>query len=259
MLRSGLRAGQSPEPSSSRISASRKWPSSTSRTLSISTPSSLIERLSGGIDPGAIPPMSAWWPRAATKAEGWSLVAIEDRDDHRDIGQMRAAAIGIVQDIGIPAPDAAPVPSLPARIDDSSDALAHRPEVHRNVRSVCDKSALVVKNRAGEVEPFLDVDAGGGGLKSDAHLLGNGHEEVVEDFEPHRINLGPDRLVLSFDGDCSTENDRSVRRSLGAPTSFDNDRGSDIEDERWSLRSLRREPDRIRAIAASGLRERFDY
>ena len=26
--------------------------------------------LSGGIEPGAIPPMSAWWPRAATKADG---------------------------------------------------------------------------------------------------------------------------------------------------------------------------------------------
>ena len=40
------------------------------------------------------------------------LLAVEDRDDDRDVGQMRAAAIGIVQHIGVAAPDAASVPSL---------------------------------------------------------------------------------------------------------------------------------------------------
>ena len=39
---------------------------STSRKLSISTPSSSTIRLSGGIEPGVMPPMSAWWPREPT-------------------------------------------------------------------------------------------------------------------------------------------------------------------------------------------------
>jgi hypothetical protein len=32
----------------------------------------IVDELSGGIEPGAIPPMSEWWPRAATKADGSS-------------------------------------------------------------------------------------------------------------------------------------------------------------------------------------------
>ena len=50
----------------------------------------------------------------ARRDEGGRLgfVAIEDRHDHRDVRQVRAAAIGIVQHIGVAAPDAAAVPAL---------------------------------------------------------------------------------------------------------------------------------------------------
>jgi hypothetical protein len=34
--------------------------------LSISTPSSSMVVEKGGIEPGVVPPMSAWWPREAT-------------------------------------------------------------------------------------------------------------------------------------------------------------------------------------------------
>ena len=70
MFWSGLRAGQGPTPSRARMSASRKRPASTSRALSISTPSSATVRLSGGMEPGVVPPTSAWWPRAATNQAG---------------------------------------------------------------------------------------------------------------------------------------------------------------------------------------------
>ena len=36
----------------------------------MSTPSSSIEVENGGIDPGVVPPTSAWWPREATKKLG---------------------------------------------------------------------------------------------------------------------------------------------------------------------------------------------
>jgi hypothetical protein len=39
-----------------------------------------------------------------------------------------------------------------------------------------------VENRAGEIEPLLDVHRGGGFLQRLAHLLGDRHEEVVEHF-----------------------------------------------------------------------------
>lgn len=42
-------------------------PSFTSLKLTISAPSSKIFTEVGGIDPGRIPPMSAWWPRDAVK------------------------------------------------------------------------------------------------------------------------------------------------------------------------------------------------
>jgi hypothetical protein len=35
-------------------------------TLSSNTPSSSMLRESAGMEPGVMPPMSAWWPRAAT-------------------------------------------------------------------------------------------------------------------------------------------------------------------------------------------------
>ncbi len=62
-----LRAGCAPLPSSVRNGASRNTPRSTTCTLSISTPSSPMSRESEGMEPGVMPPMSAWWPRAATK------------------------------------------------------------------------------------------------------------------------------------------------------------------------------------------------
>ena len=72
---------------------------------------------------------------------GLTIIAIENRNDHRDIGQVGAAAIGIVEDIGVAAADAAPVPRAPARFDDGVDTLAHRAEVHGDMRRVGDQRA----------------------------------------------------------------------------------------------------------------------
>jgi hypothetical protein len=68
MVWSGLRAGPSGplRQPGARNSASRSRPSRTSRKLSNSTPSSSMVVENGGIEPGVLPPMSAWWPRLAT-------------------------------------------------------------------------------------------------------------------------------------------------------------------------------------------------
>ena len=68
--------------------------------------------------------------------------------------------------------------------------------MHRHVRRVGDEAPVTVEQSAGEVEPLLDVDRIGGVLQRDAHLLGDRHEEVIEDLEHHRIGLGADRLAL---------------------------------------------------------------
>ena len=51
-----------------------------------------------------------------------------------------------------------------------------------------------IEDGTGEIEPFLDVDAGRGRLKRDAHFLGDRHEQIVEDLEPDGIDVGTDRL-----------------------------------------------------------------
>jgi hypothetical protein len=55
-----------PVPNSSSISASRSTPRSTSLKFWICTPSSSMVVENGGMEPGVMPPMSAWWPRLPT-------------------------------------------------------------------------------------------------------------------------------------------------------------------------------------------------
>ena len=65
--------------------------------------------------------------------------------------------------------------------------------MHRHVRRVGDEIAAAVENGAGEVEPLLDVHGVRGVLQPQAHLLGDRHEEIVENLQPHRIDLSADR------------------------------------------------------------------
>ncbi|CAM5300018.1 hypothetical protein SRIMM317S_00909 [Streptomyces rimosus subsp. rimosus] len=67
MLASGAREGYGPAASRARVSSSRSFPSRTSSQLSKRTPSSWMVRLKAGMEPGVMPPISAWWPREATR------------------------------------------------------------------------------------------------------------------------------------------------------------------------------------------------
>ena len=143
---------------------------------------------------------------------------------------MRAAPIRVIQDISIAWADSAPIPALPSCIDDPPDAFAHRTQVHRDMRRVGDQRALRVEDGAGEVEPFLDVDARRRRLKRDAHLLGDGHEQVVEDLEPDRVDIGADGLG-SVERRSARKDQRTVARTLRAPTGIDDDSGSRLKDQ----------------------------
>ena len=67
ILCSTFRHGYLPDDKIFLISFSRNIPLSNNLKLSIKTPSSSICFESGGPEPGVLPPMSAWWPREATK------------------------------------------------------------------------------------------------------------------------------------------------------------------------------------------------
>ena len=105
---------------------------------------------------------------------------------------MRAAVIGIIHNIGIAAPNAARTAQTVAGavFDHAPDARAHAAEMHRNMRRIGDQRSGSIEQRAREIEPFLDVHRTGGGFQHHAHFLGNGHEQIVEDGEPNRINIG---------------------------------------------------------------------
>ena len=59
--------------------------------------------------------------------------------------------------------------------------------MHRHVRRVGDQISLGVEDRAGEIEAFLDVHRVAGIGKRHAHLLGNRHEQIVEDLKQNRV------------------------------------------------------------------------
>jgi hypothetical protein len=104
------------------------------------------------------------------------------------VTKVGAAVVGVVEHVHVAGAHPAGVAA-----GDDLDALAHRPEVDGHVRRVGDQPAAGVEHRAGEVEPLLDVDRVGGGLQPHPHLLGDRHEQVVEDLEHHRVHRGPGR------------------------------------------------------------------
>ena len=57
--------------------------------------------------------------------------------------------------------------------EDRADRLAHRAQMHGDVRCVDDQVARRREDGATEIEPFLDVHAAGRVAQRDPHLLGD--------------------------------------------------------------------------------------
>ncbi len=67
--------------------------------------------------------------------------------------------------------------------------------MHGHMRRVGDELPLPVEHGAGEIEPLLDVDGVGRVLQRHTHLLGDRHEQVVEDLQHDRVGVGADRFA----------------------------------------------------------------
>src|SRR6202044_2167004 len=115
--------------------------------------------------------------------------------DHRDVGEVRAAVVRVVERI-----DVARLSVPLVAVYHHFYGFAHRAEVHRDVRGVGDEVAVGVEDRAGEVEPLLDVDGVRGRPQALAHLLGHRHEQVGEHLEQHRVGFARARGGLAGDG-----------------------------------------------------------
>ena len=92
--------------------------------------------------------------------------------------------------------------------------------MHGHVRRVGDQVAVGVEDRAGEVEPLLDVHRVGGVGERDPHLLGDRHEQVVEDLEQHGIRRRPER-VRALGRDHALQHEVVARRERCAPAGLD--------------------------------------
>ena len=146
---------------------------------------------------------------------------------------MRAAVVGRVQHV-----DVARLHLPGVLADHGLDRLAHRAQVHRHVRRIGDQVALGVEQRAGEIEPLLDVHRVRGVLQPQAHLLGDRHEEVVEDLQHHRVDRGADAPRSCFRGCVRSSTRWFERRDLGAPAGLDHGRGVRLGDDRRAVDAL---------------------
>ena len=97
--------------------------------------------------------------------------------------------------------------------------------MHGHVRRVGDQIARGIEQRAGEIEAFLDVHGMGGIGEPQAHLFSDGHEQVVEEFEAHRIDA---RACGVARGTCldAREHQMVCRRHFELPARFND--GGDV-------------------------------
>ena len=103
--------------------------------------------------------------------------------------------------------------------------------MHRHVRRVGDEVAFGVEQRAGEVEPLLDVDRVGRVGERDAHLLGDRHEEIVEHLEQNRIGARADRVRAPCRF-AAVEHDIGPGGVCRAPAGLDDGRRVVLADDR---------------------------
>ena len=155
---------------------------------------------------------------------GWAGAGGEDGSDDCDVWDVGAAVVRVVEDVDVAAADVRVAP------DHHLDGLAHGAEVDRHVRGVGDQAAPGVEDRAGEVEPLLDVDRVRGGLQAHAHLLGDRHEQVVEDLQQHRVGPGADVGPVGPGGDALQQQVAAAGHH-GPPAGLDHGGGQVLGDD----------------------------
>ena len=149
---------------------------------------------------------------------------VEHRHDHGHVGQVRAAVVGRIQHVDVAGPH--PPPVGPPRRHHRPDAVAHGAQMHRHVRRIGDQGAVPVEQGAGEVQSLLDVHRIGRVLQSDAHLLGDGHEQVVEQLQADGIEAGVPRLA--HDRGVMLEDQDAARLHPRPPAGLDHGGGGGL-------------------------------
>ena len=100
----------------------------------------------------------------------------------------------------------------------------------RNMRRIGDEVAGPIEERAGEIQPFLDVDRRGGVLQRHPHFLGDRHEQVRHDLEHDRIGLGA--RGGGGAGHGAGEDEVAERIDPRLPAGLDHGGGGGVDDQR---------------------------
>ena len=111
----------------------------------------------------------------------------EDRAEGQDVGDVLAAAIGIVGD-----DDIAILPALQRQVvaQHGAQARAHRVQVLRDARRLRDIVAMRVEDRRGIIQQLAHDGGAAGAPDGDIHLGGGGGQGVAQDFQRDRVEMG---------------------------------------------------------------------
>ena len=104
----------------------------------------------------------------------------EDGGDEGDVVEVGAAEVGVVEDDDVAGGEV-------EALEGGGDGGGHGAEVDGDVGGLGDHVAVGVKEGAGVVLALLDVGGEAGAAEGDAHLLGHGGEEVLEDLEGYGV------------------------------------------------------------------------
>ena len=164
-----------------------------------------------------------------------------------DVGQMRAAVVGRVE-----REDVARAACRPrsARMIVSTERSIE-PRWTGMCGALATSAPSRVEDRAGEIEPLLDVHRIGGVLQRHAHLLGDRHEEVVEHLEHDRIGIGADRAARAAAARRGSARDGRCAVSSRLPARLDDDRLVRLDDQRRAVDALRRRCELLARIDAA--------
>ena len=113
--------------------------------------------------------------------EARELAGAEDRRDHRDVGEVRPAPIGVVED-----PRAA---GLLVLVHDRLHRRGHRPEVHGDVLGLHHHPPALVEQRGRRVAPLLDVRRVRRAHEHGAHLLARRPQPAEHHLQGDRVQL----------------------------------------------------------------------
>jgi hypothetical protein len=101
--------------------------------------------------------------------------------------------------------------------------------MNRDMRRIGNEVAFGIEDRAGEVEPFFDIDRARGVLQRVTHLLGDRDEQIVEHFDHDRIGAFANARFGLF-GNAGEEK-LVVLRDLRLPIRLDHDSLVILDDE----------------------------